>query len=159
MKQTTIVVIGSLRVKLLSKTANSVDPDLGLHCLHMQFCQTLCVRNFRTFTVPIVSGTIIPLSISTCIFWWWCHNFALWEIGHMIYRIQPNYRTVCLGFSKVLGKLVVKYVPPILKVHLKQTRGPRATGRSPEWHSYGRYADVMQHFSNPVIATNEKIII
>ena len=39
------------------------------------------------------------------------------------------------------------------------TRGPRATGRSPEWHSHCRYADVMQHFSNPVIATNEKIII
>ena len=26
------------------------------------------------------------------------------------------------------------------------TRGPRATGRSPEWHSHCRYADVMQHF-------------
>ena len=39
------------------------------------------------------------------------------------------------------------------------TRGPRATGRSPEWHSHCRYADVMQHFSNPVIATIEKIII
>ena len=36
------------------------------------------------------------------------------------------------------------------------TRGPGATGRSPECH---KYADVMQHFSNPVIATNEKIII
>ena len=40
-----------------------------------------------------------------------------------------------------------------------KTRGPQATGRSPEWHSHCRYADVMQHFSNPVIATNEKIII
>ena len=40
-----------------------------------------------------------------------------------------------------------------------ETRGPPATGRSPEWHSHCRYADVMQHFSNPVIATNEKIII
>ena len=32
-------------------------------------------------------------------------------------------------------------------------------GRSPEWHSHCRYADVMHHFSNPVIATNEKIIL
>ena len=33
--------------------------------------------------------------------------------------------------------------------------------RSPEWNSHSRYADVtgMQHFSNPVIATNESIII
>ena len=41
----------------------------------------------------------------------------------------------------------------------EKTRGPRATGRSPEQHSYCRYADVMQHFFNPVIPTNEKIII
>ena len=27
------------------------------------------------------------------------------------YRIRPNYRTVGLGFSKALGKLVVKYSP------------------------------------------------
>ena len=26
------------------------------------------------------------------------------------YHIQPNYRTVCLGFSELLGKLVEKYV-------------------------------------------------
>ena len=31
------------------------------------------------------------------------------------YRIQPNYRTVRLGFSKILGKLAVKYVPPYTK--------------------------------------------
>ena len=28
-----------------------------------------------------------------------------------MYRIRPNYRTVCLGFSKALGKLAVKYPP------------------------------------------------
>ena len=39
------------------------------------------------------------------------------------------------------------------------TRGPRATVCSPEWHSHCRHADVMQHFSNPIIATNENIII
>ena len=53
-----------------------------------------------------------------------------------------------------LGDNLCKMASPISK-----TRGPRATGRSPEWHSYCRYADVMQHFSNPVIATNEKFII
>ena len=31
--------------------------------------------------------------------------------------------------------------------------------RSPEWNSHYRYTDVMQHFSNPVIATNERTII
>ena len=31
------------------------------------------------------------------------------------YRIQPNYRTVRIGFSKMLGKLVVKYVPTYTK--------------------------------------------
>ena len=31
--------------------------------------------------------------------------------------------------------------------------------RSPEWNGHCRYADVMQHFSKPVIATNEEIII
>ena len=39
------------------------------------------------------------------------------------------------------------------------TRGPRATVRSPEWHSHCRHADVMQHFSNPIITTKENIII
>ena len=27
------------------------------------------------------------------------------------YRSQPNYRTMCLDFSKLLNKLVVKYQP------------------------------------------------
>ena len=40
-----------------------------------------------------------------------------------------------------------------------RTRGPRATIRSPEWHSHCRHADVMQHLSNPIITTNENIII
>ena len=31
------------------------------------------------------------------------------------------------------------------------TRGPWATGRSPEWHSHCRYADVMQHF--PILSS------
>ena len=43
------------------------------------------------------------------------------------------------------------------QIFVRETRGPRATGRSPEWHSHCRYADVMQHFSSPVIAANEKI--
>ena len=37
-----------------------------------------------------------------------------------------------------------------------ETRGPWAMARSPEWHSTWRHADVMQHFSNPFIATNER---
>ena len=41
----------------------------------------------------------------------------------------------------------------------KITRGPQAMACSPEWYSHCRYADVLQHFSNPITATNEKIII
>ena len=48
---------------ILSEMANSVDPDqtapfwlkeqsdLGLHCLHMPFCQKIWHTNFRTFTI------------------------------------------------------------------------------------------------------------
>ena len=35
------------------------------------------------------------------------------------YYIQPNYHTVCLGFSKLLRKLVVKYVSTYLKYAIK----------------------------------------
>ena len=38
------------------------------------------------------------------------------------YRIQPNYCTVRLGFSKMLGKLVVKYVPTYTKGVLKKIK-------------------------------------
>ena len=61
-----------------------------------------------------------------------------------------------------LTKITESSVERMIKKHKKtgnKTRGPRATGRSPEWHCHCRYADVMQHLSNPVIATNEKIII
>ena len=36
------------------------------------------------------------------------------------YRIRPNYRTVRLSFSKLLGKLVIKYVSTYTKATLKQ---------------------------------------
>ena len=46
------------------------------------------------------------------------------------------------------------------KIKDKLTRGPRSTARSPEWNSHYWYADVTQYFFlNPVIATNERIII
>ena len=45
------------------------------------------------------------------------------ETDNLTYRIQPNYRTVRIGFSKMLGKLVVKYVPTYTKgTLLKQLR-------------------------------------
>ena len=43
------------------------------------------------------------------------HNMFSWRNKENIYRIQPNYRTVRIGFSKMLGKLVVKYVPTYTK--------------------------------------------
>ena len=36
------------------------------------------------------------------------------------YPIQPNYHTVPIGFSKMLGKLVVKYVPTYTKGTLRK---------------------------------------
>ena len=42
--------VSRTRVKFLSRMANSIDPDqeqsdLGLHCLHMSFCQGLwCIE-------------------------------------------------------------------------------------------------------------------
>ena len=37
------------------------------------------------------------------------------------YRIQPNYLTVCLGFSKLLGKLVCgKICIYLLRIHYKK---------------------------------------
>ena len=39
-------------------------------------------------------------------------------------------------------------LPKIAKLAKKKTRGQRATGRSPEWHSHCRYADVMQQYVN-----------
>ena len=35
------------------------------------------------------------------------------------YRIQPNYHTMCFGFSKLLGKVVVKYISTSIKATLK----------------------------------------
>ena len=64
----------------------------------------------------------------------------------------------CLFFIITLctKQYITKQFPTKKK---KETRGPRATIRSPEWHSHCRHADVMQHLSNPIIATNENIII
>ena len=47
----------------------------------------------------------------------------------------------------------------LIQLQKWKTRGPRATAHSSEWQSRCRYADVMQHFSNPIIATNEWINI
>ena len=40
-------------------------------------------------------------------------NPVFWKIRK--YCIQPNYHIVHLGFSKILGKLVVQYVPTYTK--------------------------------------------
>ena len=37
-----------------------------------------------------------------------------------IYHIQPNYRTVHLSFSNLLGQLWLNMYPPILSVHFKK---------------------------------------
>ena len=41
------------------------------------------------------------------------------------YHIRPNYRNVRLGFSNILGKLVVKYVPTYTKGTLKKKRSAK----------------------------------
>ena len=45
---------------------------------------------------------------------------------------------ISVSFNKLIYKdLIMEHF------HANLTRGPRATGRSPEWHSECRYADVM----------------
>ena len=41
--------------------------------------------------------------------------FGLYSRSILYYRIRPNYRTVRLDFSKILGHFVVKYVPTYTK--------------------------------------------
>ena len=53
-------------------------------------------------------------------------DFCCWYMAFkttcdiLCYRILPNYRSMHLGFSKALGKLVVKYVSFYTKGTLKQ---------------------------------------
>ena len=47
-----------------------------------------------------------------------CRNV---EVSTFIYRIRPNYCTVPLSFSKLLGQLVVKYVSISTKNTLKKS--------------------------------------
>ena len=64
-----------LFLKILSAVSNSVDPDqtapekqsdLGLHCLHMSFCQKLWCSKFRTFSVPIAVSKTCWMSDKQC---------------------------------------------------------------------------------------------
>ena len=80
-------------------------------------------------------------------------NYILWLNLNPIHSMGQTGWTVVILYADPL-----KMAWEVVGMKIK-TRGPRATGRSPEWHCHYRYADVMQHFSNPVIATNEKIII
>ena len=57
----------------------------------------------------------------------WLYTFVFFLLFHrscacVIYRIQPNYRTVRLGFSKMLGKRVVKHVPTCTKGTLQNKK-------------------------------------
>ena len=69
----------------------------------------------------------------------------------------PKYPNSSTHFTFTLFSWSLLKGPSIIYDFL--TRGPWATIRSPEWHSHCRHADVMQHLSNPIIATNENIII
>ena len=57
-----------------------------------------------------------------------CLGYSFEDIFNEKYHIQPNYHTVCLGFSKILGKLVVKYVPIYTKGTLKKKK-QKKTGK------------------------------
>ena len=58
----------------------------------------------------------------------WLYGTSLHRAFHyhpfivLIYRIRPNYHTVRLGFSKLLQKLVIKYVSTYTKGTLKSQR-------------------------------------
>ena len=55
-----------------------------------------------------------------------------------VYTVCDSSNTVCHS-----TKFLIKTEK---KAKFRETRGPRATGRSPEWHSHCRYADVMHIF-------------
>ena len=46
-------------------------------------------------------------------------------MSQIAYRIRPNYHSLHLGFSKLLGKLVVKYVSTYTKGTLKKKKKKR----------------------------------
>ena len=116
-----------------------------LDCIDVQADLNLCWAHMSKGTVSDVEAQKISLNS--------CHKpmagLLQRPTAHQFYD-APNRRTLpyVLDKSFVKGMLISNV-----------TRGPRATVPSPEWHSHCRHADVMQHFSNPIIATNENIII
>ena len=96
------------------------------------------VHNFQIIICNLLTSYLLGIILNL--------KFRDWMSNH-IDSLSPSGSTGCknlLLLTMVLGKL---------------TRGPRATIRSPEWHSHCRHPDVMQHFASPIIATNENIII
>ena len=106
-------------------------------------------QSIKSAINPTVLGGFYPKSTLTYILWLYARVLNL----NPIHSMGQTGWTVVILYADPL-----KMAWEVVGMEIK-TRGPRATGHSPEWHYHCRYADVMQHFSNPVIATNEKIII
>ena len=135
-KQTTIVVIGSLRVK-----KKSTDDKNYLACKEKRNRYTFSWDNFKIVLSP---------------FWKWIYSkrsiSSTWEqILFVLNLVLLNPDIPCLS-KQCRSRSVANWSGSMLFVISVQTC-------QSEWHSHCRYADIMQHFSNPVIATNEKIII
>ena len=86
--------------------ANSIDSDqmlqnaasdLDLYCLQRPVC-------------PNTLGYYSKYQMAWVTIWRQKKNNKKTVCGWLNYRTEPNYSTVRLGVSKLLGKLVVKYV-------------------------------------------------
>ena len=73
---------------------------------------------------------------------------SVWVVHFCMWCTVLPYSIILLTIIGIFRKAT-----ELLTEHIQKTKGPHATGRSPEWYSHCRHADVMQHFSNPVIAT------
>ena len=151
--------VDALSSRLSSDGVDAVSPplDTGLTLFpprHVVDAVSPQTRGWRCF--PQTQGwSRIPQTVFST--WGWCfipHNILC--IGSTLSPLtalasgSPIVRLshLRLATPKEIAKCF--YVDVILYLI---TRGPRATVRSSEWHNHCRYADVMQHFSNPIITT------
>ena len=124
-------------------------------------------RKFYEFSKKDTSGPNIPTLIRLkCKIPWhlfFLQNFIFpWHITEF-----PGNEKKILDISPMCMNPVLCEISIKLRIQIKfhlisHEKNKRPTGYGSlrtEWNSHCRYVDVMQHFSNPVIPINERIII
>ena len=96
--------------------SKNISPDISCELPWRWF-----TWNIKTFSMKKKKWNVIHYKFA----WGFRNDYPDYHMGHaydqleyvlfMTYNIQLNYHTVCLGFSKTLGKLVVKYVDTYTK--------------------------------------------